>query len=356
MTGVRRRTAAMRLAIFALVALPLSAPGNLTSAGGIDADELGYRLLTHLNATTTSDCIGLTHTPLCALETFEACGARNVDLYCDVGRGHRPPLADPDAYPPPPRPDPGRGECYRVSGSFLYRPQDVPDYNPWGIRAGDVAITTLGPGGYGGRCHTDINYDAATGWLLRRGPYGWYVVNHGWRYDYVILPVVVTPSATRPPKRLSPYRVLTQVDETSTSDCVGKVGTPLCAIETLMTCADRSVDLYCDIARGLEYPRLNPSDTPPSPNPDPDYARCYRVTGSLVYRPQDVPEPNPLGIQPGDVAVATVSSQSRVGRCDADVDRDDAEDWLLRRGRYGWYVAQHSTEIVYVHAPDEDPR
>jgi len=194
MIGARRRTAAMRSAILALAGLLLSAPVQHALAGGIEADELGYRLLTHFNATSTSDCIGLTHTPLCALETLMACFDRSVDIYYAVGRGHRPPLADPDSYPDPPRLYPGYSGCYRVTGSLIYRPLDVPEYNPLGVQPGDVAITTLSTGGIEGRCYTGAYRDNATGWLLRRGPYGWYVVDHDMRIDYVRDPLLIEPN------------------------------------------------------------------------------------------------------------------------------------------------------------------
>jgi hypothetical protein len=44
------------------------------------------------------------------------------------------------------------------------------------------------------------------------------------------------------------WRAMTDVKATTTSRCIGKISTPLCAIETFLACYDRAKPSYCELA------------------------------------------------------------------------------------------------------------
>ena len=100
-----------------------------------------------------------------------------------------------------------------------------------------------------------------------------------------------------------PWRVLDFKDAGSTSRCIGKPSTPLCAVETMEACITRAKWGLCE---RIGYPPKDLVEWEPS-----DYLRLYyyryRVVGSGVLGPADVPpgikarDGTPL--RPGDTAL-----------------------------------------------------
>jgi hypothetical protein len=76
---------------FAVLALLIGATAGAAFAGGVDDPDLPpidppgrWRVLTHDDATSTSKCIGNPKTPLCAVESWNACKLRHVGELCLV--------------------------------------------------------------------------------------------------------------------------------------------------------------------------------------------------------------------------------------------------------------------------------
>jgi hypothetical protein len=155
------------------------------------AEPFDYRLMTPHHATSHSRCVGRVDTPLCALETYLAGRVRDLPILRDIALGKRRPEPGRTTYDAAPPFDARRTSCYRVTGSFLFRSGDVPPFNPWGARAGDVVIMTVSPGGYNRHCYSEIFPDTQKSWLFRRGVWGWFLVRADWRVDFAVNPYLM---------------------------------------------------------------------------------------------------------------------------------------------------------------------
>ena len=107
-------------------------------------------------------------------------------------------------------------------------------------------------------------------------------------------------------------RILTMLDETSTSDCIGRPVTPLCAVETKMACFLRGNNNLCEVASGENFNLSN--------NMMAREHLWYRVTKTAIvddrhfpWRPIDhIYEPSRIipSVKVGDVRIET-----RYGLC-----------------------------------------
>ncbi|MFA6020956.1 MAG: hypothetical protein WC722_11900 [Rhodospirillales bacterium] len=79
------------LALALTLALGVSGPAQADDAAQIDLPPIDgpdqWHLMTHDDATSTSQCIGDPKTPLCAIETVLACFLRAKVEFCRVGSG-----------------------------------------------------------------------------------------------------------------------------------------------------------------------------------------------------------------------------------------------------------------------------
>lgn len=145
-------------------------------------DSEFFRTITNFNATSSSKCIGYPITPLCAVETYLASNLRDDKILRAIALGERPgppeTFKDASAYN-------SAIDGYRVISVRLYVPDQVPPpaRNRFGIQAGDVALyiqtnnCTYAPCTEGA-----LNSDQSP--LIRKGPYGWYLVPAGtYRHD-----------------------------------------------------------------------------------------------------------------------------------------------------------------------------
>lgn len=130
------------------------------------------------------------------------------------------------------------------------------------------------------------------------------------------------------------FRVVGQTDAESDSICIGKMISPLCAVETYLAAETRE-DLHLqDIATG----QINPAERRPF-QPKLKVKRGYRVISVRQYPPHLVPAPryNEYDIQPWDVAVYMETCNATYELCKSGAPNED-EGSLVRRGEYGWYV------------------
>ncbi|ARJ64898.1 hypothetical protein WV31_04015 [Magnetospirillum sp. ME-1] len=127
-----------------------------------------WHTLTQDDATTDSKCIGKPVTPLCAVETIQACFTRNDERLCQIGKG--------PAYRPL---DLGTGRLthyirYRVAGTAIITKANRNAYIVERMvpRIGDIVLelndlhcrnSTCGPEG-----------GPPTSYILRRWEHGWY--------------------------------------------------------------------------------------------------------------------------------------------------------------------------------------
>ena len=105
------------------------------------------------------------------------------------------------------------------------------------------------------------------------------------------------------------YRIMTQDDATSTSQCIGDPVTPLCAVETVMACFERANDELCRVGMGLDQ---NPGMVPEMES----YGfLLYRVVRREVVTDRRFPwppkrdlpwRPGELSVQPGDVRIDVI--------------------------------------------------
>ncbi|MDK9722141.1 MAG: hypothetical protein OEL53_13270 [Rhodospirillales bacterium] len=82
----------MMAAMALTLALGVSGPAQADDAARIDLPPIDgpdqWHLMTHDDATSTSQCIGDPKTPLCAIETVLACFLRHNDHLCRIGTGN----------------------------------------------------------------------------------------------------------------------------------------------------------------------------------------------------------------------------------------------------------------------------
>ncbi len=186
-----RNTSSLCLCGILLVALLFAASvlaGGEETMVPVPGGDLEMRYITPDADTTTSKCIGNPKTPMCAFETYLACRDWGLYLLCDVARGKTPPIEEVPNF----KTEFVGTTCYRVLGSWRYTRLYVPNHlNPWEIKPDDVAIdlqtANLRANGLCDEFNPSDNRNA----LLRRGKFGWFVVDADNRREYVLTPHLV---------------------------------------------------------------------------------------------------------------------------------------------------------------------
>lgn len=113
------------------------------------------------------------------------------------------------------------------------------------------------------------------------------------------------------------WRVMTQDDATSTSKCIGKPKTPICAVEMIQACFLRERWNLCQAVTNL--PRLF-EDNPDRPK---DITELYRFSYVGLMRKGDVPPwerdtregPKPRNWKPGDYKIRVTTRPCYSGDC-----------------------------------------
>jgi hypothetical protein len=118
------RRYASSFAVMALLgALTMAAVPVATNAADSWASQHPWRIMTQSDATSASRCIGDPKTPLCAVETYEACLLRHDSHLCRRVRGSEP------IYVPELTPRKGPTEKYRIVSQGSFADDDlVPQY------------------------------------------------------------------------------------------------------------------------------------------------------------------------------------------------------------------------------------
>ena len=139
------------------------------------------------------------------------------------------------------------------------------------------------------------------------------------------------------------YRIMTRDDATSTSTCIGNPVTPMCAVETVMACFERSNDELCRIGQGLDQ-------TPGVVSGMEKYGfLLYRVVRREVVTDRRFPwpprrdlldRPGEPSVQAGDVRIDTIekpcSSISTPETCGSTW--GDRRTFIIRRENSHWSV------------------
>jgi hypothetical protein len=152
-------------------------------------------------------------------------------------------------------------------------------------------------------------------------------------------------------------RVMTHDDITSTSNCIGFPITPLCAIETLIACFERTDSELCRIALGLDK---RPFFGDREPELLPYHYTRYRVLSAERFGEHDLPPPHHMVFpeqarslwytedrrryRPGDVRIVVLEQTCwrNPARCDS-VWTDDRYTYHLRRMGDNWAVMISTT-------------
>ncbi|MBF0247745.1 MAG: hypothetical protein HQL36_06690 [Alphaproteobacteria bacterium] len=179
-----------------VAALGLSLPADVwaqetNASGNGDKDifwfDQSFKIMTCDLETTDSKCIGDPRTPLCAVETILASSIfegedRSDDRLRRVAIGEIPgPIENlkPAQYC-------GVREGYRVISLRQFLRDSLlpyPGRNLYGVQVGDVAITIeISPGCERRKCPPPDLSDNLS-YILRKGPYGWYIFYGDNRYD-----------------------------------------------------------------------------------------------------------------------------------------------------------------------------
>ena len=133
---------------------------------------------------TTSKCIGNPITPLCAAETWLSIGSYDDDHLSDIAFGKRPGTEKLITEPPY---NPVTF-CYQIRGYWHFLRDDKTLAKNDAFVAGDVGVQIRHGVMENGGCNLFYNKLDDMGLLLRKGPYGWYVVNFHPMIDYVRRP------------------------------------------------------------------------------------------------------------------------------------------------------------------------
>lgn len=132
-------------------------------------------------------------------------------------------------------------------------------------------------------------------------------------------------------------RIMTVHDETSTSKCIGRMITPLCAVETKIACFLREDQHLCDMVK------VHLTVAPGNPSP---WSIRYRVTKATILDDRHFPWPpstdmgQPAGVQSvraGDIRIdirEMICLGIAVSTCPASY--DVAEVYVVRR-EPGWW-------------------
>lgn len=139
-------------------------------------------------AVTTSKCIGNPVTPLCAADTWINSSAYDDDHLSEIANGLRPGTVKLITKPPY---NPVIF-CYQVMGYWHFLEDDITLIQNNKFAAGDVAIQIRYGYMKGRVCEINNSGLDDMGLLLRKGKYGWYVINFHPMINYVRSPEFYT--------------------------------------------------------------------------------------------------------------------------------------------------------------------
>jgi|GEM_PF-2220833 hypothetical protein len=121
------------------------------------------------------------------------------------------------------------------------------------------------------------------------------------------------------------WRVMTQDDATSTSKCIGKPKTPICAVEMIEACFLRKRWSLCKAVMGGNdiLFRDSPERANDNQNVSKDITELYRFKYVGLMRKNDIPPwetdtregPKPRNWKPGDVKVIMSTRPCFSGKC-----------------------------------------
>ena len=121
------------------------------------------------------------------------------------------------------------------------------------------------------------------------------------------------------------YRAMTQVEETTTSRCIGKNDDPVCVLETLLACSVRSDNQLCAVSLAEGVP-------PVEFRPQPGKAARYRIDGATMqgYAPKHFP-----GVMVGDITLKVSAMEPAIPARSYYVGKRDGQ-WKV----FGWEPAK----------------
>ena len=129
------------------------------------------------------------------------------------------------------------------------------------------------------------------------------------------------------------WNYVTQDDAASSSHCIGRPRTPLCAVETLLGCFQRGrIELCRMVDDGADqYAQVFASPV------DPGLYLAYRIVGGQALTPDTLPA-GQSAAQPGDVLLVLDQREGALGRY-AHATGAPASNFLLRKQADGaWKI------------------
>ncbi|OFX10652.1 MAG: hypothetical protein A2516_03755 [Alphaproteobacteria bacterium RIFOXYD12_FULL_60_8] len=145
------------------------------------------------------------------------------------------------------------------------------------------------------------------------------------------------------------FRNTAPTNDKSDSKCIGYTISPMCALETYLASELREDKELRAIALGEQ------------PGPPKEFKKTY-VTGIFGYRVVAVqyftrlttppPEANQFGVQEGDVGIKLDTNVCTYAPC-TEPALNSTEDYLLRKGPYGWHITPSPTFRRNLFDPDQ---
>jgi len=161
-------------------------------------------------------------------------------------------------------------------------------------------------------------------------------------FSVVLFASAAMAGGTEPDPNLATadWDVVRQTDAASTSRCIGKPETPLCAVETLLACFVRSEKALCDVI-GKDMPSFYfDSKSPWS-------SERYKVLETRTLRDEDIPNykrEGPWAWKPGDVQIVLRRVSCHDEDCWPDV--NPPMTVTLRFDGYYWkYADMHAPRV-----------
>jgi hypothetical protein len=127
------------------------------------------------------------------------------------------------------------------------------------------------------------------------------------------------------PSRSEQWDILTQDDAQSTSRCIGRPETPLCAVETLLACFQRGKMELCRMVDDGTDQYAEVFATPP----DRRKFLAYRVLATRSLTSASLPNGHSIA-RAGDVLLSLNQRESMANH-DTDTSEGPTQDFLLRR-------------------------
>jgi hypothetical protein len=115
--------------------------------------------------------------------------------------------------------------------------------------------------------------------------------------------------------RPEPWRLIGQDPTATTSECIGRPETPLCAVETLLACFQRANQTLCRMVDDGADQYAEVFSDPP----DPEKYLAYRIVGpltrtesdaKLLIEQQEIPTGQPVGTAPVQTSLFRLRRQA----------------------------------------------